>query len=283
MVVSGWAHREAEVEAGGHDGAAAGHPAHPGRRAHRRAGPVPGRHRGAPARARAGRQGRHHPRDPPPGEEQPADRGGPAAAAGPPAAGGRDRRARGAARRRSGGSARSPSCTRRCPSTGPTSRRLRRGRRPGRRAHRRGLGAPGTGPRSGATGPSACSPPEVATPLALVLVELVQNAVEHGLRDRGGTVLGRRTPAGGAHAVAGRCWPSTSPTTAPGCRPASTRPATAASGLQIVRTLVEGELGGDAPPRRRRPRHPRHARAPLPGVEVDRGPGLPGRRPPVTR
>ena len=60
-------------------------------------------------------------------------------------------------------------------------------------------------------------PPEVATPLALVLVELVQNAVEHGLAGRDGEVRvsvdrGRAGPAGRSR------WP----TTGPGCRRAST-------------------------------------------------------------
>ena len=70
------------------------------------------RHRAAPPRARAADQGRDHPRDPPPGEEQPAD-GGRAAAAAGPAAWTRPRRGR-RWRRRSAGSARSRSCTRRC-------------------------------------------------------------------------------------------------------------------------------------------------------------------------
>jgi two-component system, sensor histidine kinase PdtaS len=78
-------------------------------------------------------------------------------------------------------------------------------------------------------------PPEVATPLALVLVELVQNAVEHGLGGRDGTVgvLVRRG-AGLRVEVhddgAGL--------------PAGFGPGTEGLGLQIVRTLVEGELGG---------------------------------------
>jgi two-component sensor histidine kinase len=79
-------------------------------------------------------------------------------------------------------------------------------------------------------------PPEVATPLALVLVELVQNAVEHGLGGRDGTVgvLVRRGGAGlrvevhdGGVGL-----------------PAGFGPDREGLGLQIVRTLVEGELGG---------------------------------------
>jgi hypothetical protein len=83
-------------------------------------------------------------------------------------------------------------------------------------------------------------PPEVATALALVLVELLQNAVEHGLGDGGGWVAiavrrwddalvlvveddGNGLPPGFELHQAGH----------PG-----------GLGLQIVRTLVEGELSG---------------------------------------
>ena len=88
------------------------------------------------------------------------------------------------------------------------------------------------------TGAFGALPPEVATPLALVLVELVQNAIEHGLGEAGGSVRvhvaphdvervgfavdddGAGLPVGFAVAAA------------------------SGLGLQIVRTLVEGELGG---------------------------------------
>jgi two-component sensor histidine kinase len=84
--------------------------------------------------------------------------------------------------------------------------------------------------------------PEVATPLALVLVELVQNAVEHGLDGRGGEVrvevqvaadpgVGDRLTVAVADDGAGL--------------PAGFDPVGGGGlGLQIVRTLVEGELGG---------------------------------------
>jgi len=95
---------------------------------------------------------------------------------------------------------------------------------------------PVTVARSGSFG---AVPPEVATPMSLVLVELLQNAVEHGLADEGGTVQlsverddqlltvtvadeGRGLPAD---------FDSDSDTTS-------------GLGLQIVRTLVESELGG---------------------------------------
>ena len=73
-------------------------PLRPDGRAHRRAGAAARRHRPAPPRPRAGHQGRHDPRDPPPGEEQPADRRRAAAAAGAP-----DRGAGGAGGARGGG------------------------------------------------------------------------------------------------------------------------------------------------------------------------------------
>jgi two-component sensor histidine kinase len=88
-------------------------------------------------------------------------------------------------------------------------------------------------------------PPEVATPLALVLVELVQNAVEHGLRDRGGSVrvAVRRQPRPGS---GGDVLAVDVADDGAGL-PAGFDPVDGAQGglgLQIVRTLVEGELGG---------------------------------------
>ena len=77
-------------------------------------------------------------------------------------------------------------------------------------------------------------PSEYATPLALALTELVTNSVEHGLAGQEGevTVTAEQTPGGlsvtvadtGSGFVAGRIG--------------------AGLGTQIVRTLVEGELGG---------------------------------------
>jgi two-component sensor histidine kinase len=82
-------------------------------------------------------------------------------------------------------------------------------------------------------------PSDFATPLALVINELVTNAVEHGLADRGGTVwllANRRTDRDGEEildvtiADDGVGLP-------PGEHPEGL-------GLQIVRTLVTSELGG---------------------------------------
>ena len=97
----------------------------------------------------------------------------------------------------------------------------------------------------------------MATPLALVLVELVQNAVEHGLDGRDGEVTVEVQVAAGP---------------GPGDRltvavaddgaglPADFDPVDGGGlGLQIVRTLVEGELGGDAAGGPRGPRHPGRA------------------------
>jgi two-component sensor histidine kinase len=79
--------------------------------------------------------------------------------------------------------------------------------------------------------------PEVATPLALVLVELVQNAVEHGLAESGGEVVVTVRPEERVLRLSvedgGR-----------GLPPGFDLDRDAGLGLQIVRTLVEGELGG---------------------------------------
>jgi two-component sensor histidine kinase len=81
-------------------------------------------------------------------------------------------------------------------------------------------------------------PPELATPLALVLVELVQNAVEHGLAGRDGEVRVSVTARGPDRLVVmvaddGAGLPAGFDLLTGG-----------GLGLQIVRTLVEGELGG---------------------------------------
>jgi two-component system, sensor histidine kinase PdtaS len=89
--------------------------------------------------------------------------------------------------------------------------------------------------------------PEVATPLALVLVELVQNAAEHGLGDGGGTVrvdvhrgVRRNGSAPSEELVV--TVSDDGPVPAPGFDLAAE---SSGLGLQIVRTLVETELGGE--------------------------------------
>ena len=85
-------------------------------------------------------------------------------------------------------------------------------------------------------------PAEVATPLAMVLTEVLQNAVEHGFGREGGPAAARsRWPraarSGRLHVTVdddGVGLPD-------GLRP---RTRSTSLGLSIVRTLVESELGG---------------------------------------
>jgi len=76
--------------------------------------------------------------------------------------------------------------------------------------------------------------PEVATPLALVLVELVQNAVEHGQGESVLLVVRREGPELGVTVLDDGV----------GMAPGFDLGRDAGLGLQIVRTLVESELGG---------------------------------------
>ena len=197
LTASGQAHMETEVEGNGSvvqlrtiplvvDGAAV-----------RGADPAAGRDRAAAPGTRADHQGRHHPGDPPPGQEQPADRGRAAAAAGPPAQ--RAPRPGRRWRRRCAGSGRSRSCTRRSRT------------RPdevvdfddiaGRVAMMAGggVGARGAGQARPVAASSGMLPAAVATPLALVLTELLQNALQHGLTARRrGTGAARQAAGHGA-------------------------------------------------------------------------------------
>jgi two-component sensor histidine kinase len=94
--------------------------------------------------------------------------------------------------------------------------------------------APLTSSRTGGFG---VLPGEVATPLAMVLTELLQNATEHAFGDGPGhvDVAGERAPDALEVVV----------TDDGSGLPADFDPRTSSSlGLSIVRTLVESELGG---------------------------------------
>jgi two-component sensor histidine kinase len=101
------------------------------------------------------------------------------------------------------------------------------------------VASPGQSVRTERTGSFGEVPSELATPLSLVINELVSNAVEHGLRERGGTVS--------LAAERGTC-PDGSATLRVAVSddgvglPAE--PRSEGLGLQIVRTLVTSELGG---------------------------------------
>jgi two-component sensor histidine kinase/PAS domain-containing protein len=80
-------------------------------------------------------------------------------------------------------------------------------------------------------------PAEIATPLSMVLTEVLQNALEHGLANRGGK-LEVRAERDGARLLVVVTDDGTG-------LPEGFDSATAGNlGLQIVRTLVEGDLGG---------------------------------------
>lgn len=120
------------------------------------------------------------------------------------------------------------------------------------------------------TGSFGVLPAEVATPLAMALTELLQNALEHGLANRFGTleVVAHRhgeheTPRSPGGAQVWGDWPGAAEHEPPaGEPPAGRRLVTTVAddgvglpadfdvessnslGLQIVRTLIVGELGG---------------------------------------
>ena len=138
---------------------------------------APRRLRAAPPRPAAAVEGRHDPRDPPPGEEQPADDLVAAAAAGPPA-----RVARGEGGDRGVG-APDPLDRARARDAVARGRRRRRLRRDRAAARPHGRGGPVVARPAGAASRSTATPARcrrtVATPLAVVLTELLQNAVDH--------------------------------------------------------------------------------------------------------
>jgi anti-sigma regulatory factor (Ser/Thr protein kinase) len=91
------------------------------------------------------------------------------------------------------------------------------------------------------TGQFGMLPSVVATPLAMVLTELLQNALQHGF---GASSL---SPGGIIEVVAARAPEQLTVTvtdSGAGLPPGFDLEKTTSLGLQIVRTLVEGELGG---------------------------------------
>ncbi|MDQ1723659.1 MAG: two-component system, sensor histidine kinase PdtaS [Frankiaceae bacterium] len=90
-------------------------------------------------------------------------------------------------------------------------------------------------------------PAEVATPLALVITELVQNAVEHAFAGEPGQVTITATRHGGELTVVVG-------DDGAGLPPGFVAEASPRLGLQIVRTLVVAELGGTIALRPRKPR-----------------------------
>jgi len=80
-------------------------------------------------------------------------------------------------------------------------------------------------------------PAEVATPLAMVLTEMMQNAVEHGLGARAGHLrIGARRTDG---------WLTVTVTDDGRGLPADFDPVSSSNlGVSIMSTLVEGDLGG---------------------------------------
>ena len=142
------------------------------------------------------------------------------------------------------------------------------------------------------TGQFGMLPASVATPLAMVLTELLQNALQHGF----GASVARGRREGIIEVVAARAPEQLTVTvtdSGAGLPPGFDLENTTSLGLQIVRTLVEGELGGrlkhpgrrpGAAPCGRRPARPLRADAP-PGLRARvtvsaRGP-WPGRPAPV--
>ncbi|MGJ9402332.1 sensor histidine kinase [Arthrobacter sp. KK5.5] len=102
------------------------------------------------------------------------------------------------------------------------------------------VASPGQVVRTERKGSFGDLPSELATPLSLVINELVANAVEHGLGERNGTVaLGVERSTDHAGSARLRVTVSDDGVGLPGGPPAG------GLGLQIVRTLVNSELCGD--------------------------------------
>jgi two-component system, sensor histidine kinase PdtaS len=104
------------------------------------------------------------------------------------------------------------------------------------------VSAPEARVKPGLSGRFGLLPASVATPLALVLTELLQNALQHGLTRPTGTAMG-----GSLNVTAQRRSGQLTVTVADngaGLPADFDLDSTASLGLQIVRTLVVAELGG---------------------------------------
>ncbi|GHD00902.1 sensor histidine kinase [Zhihengliuella salsuginis] len=102
------------------------------------------------------------------------------------------------------------------------------------------VSSPGQVVRTERTGTFGALPSEIATPLSLVINELVANAVEHGLGEKDGTVC---LDAERANDETGR--EMVNVTITDDGVGITEEPGTNGLGLQIVRTLVTSELGGE--------------------------------------
>jgi hypothetical protein len=106
------------------------------------------------------------------------------------------------------------------------------------------VSAPEARVKPGLSGKFGLLPASVATPLALVLTELLQNALQHGF---GSVQRSTGTDAGIIEVVAARAPELLTVTvtdSGAGLPDGFDLENTTSLGLQIVRTLVEGELGG---------------------------------------
>ncbi len=110
------------------------------------------------------------------------------------------------------------------------------------------LSAPEARARPGLSGKFGLLPASVATPLALVLTELLQNALQHGLTRPTGTVLDGDTGLSGDLEVTAQRLNGQLTVTVTdngvGLPEDFDLDSAASLGLQIVRTLVVAELGG---------------------------------------
>ena len=104
------------------------------------------------------------------------------------------------------------------------------------------VSAPEARVKPGLSGTFGLLPASVATPLALVLTELLQNAMQHGLTRPTGRPRGGKLEVA-AHRMNGQLTVTVTDNGA-GLPEDFDLNSTASLGLQIVRTLVVAELGG---------------------------------------